>query len=98
MDLTTSFEWCYFSPAMPDSMTGAAHGLDGLSESRKQEIAALFEARNTILGDPEFLGHANLRELASSPQLTQGQIPRNRIRRAGLDLPALGRAQLLSLI
>ena len=41
-----------------------AHGLDGLPERGKQQIAALFEARNTVLGDPKRLGYLYLSELA----------------------------------
>jgi len=33
----------------------AAHGLDGLAERGQQEVAALFEARNAVLGNPEGL-------------------------------------------
>ena len=43
-----------------------AHGLDRFSEGGQQQIAPLFEARNTVLAHPERPGHFYLRELASS--------------------------------
>lgn len=46
------------------------HRLDGLPERGKQEIAALFEAGNTILANAEHIGHARLRELPRAPKLT----------------------------
>lgn len=45
----------------------AAHRLDRFSQGGKQKVAALFEARNAILGDAEFPGHADLRQLAGAP-------------------------------
>src|SRR5260370_30267364 len=72
----------------------AAHGLNGLAESGKQEIAALFETRNTVLGYTESLGHANLRELAGVPQFAQGHFLGNQLSGAGFDLLALGGAQV----
>lgn len=39
-----------------DKQQISAHGLDGLPKSGKQQIAALFEARNTVLGNTESLG------------------------------------------
>jgi hypothetical protein len=44
-----------------DQRQVSPHGLDGFSKGGQQEITALFEARNTILGDTESLGHADLR-------------------------------------
>src|SRR5271157_2785414 len=43
-----------------DKRQVSAHGLDGLPESGKQEIAPLFKTRNTVLSDTEGLGHADL--------------------------------------
>ena len=75
-----------------------AHRLNGLSESGQQEIAPLFKARNTVLGDPERLGHLYLRELARVPQFAQGHFLGNQLSRAGLDLLALRWAQFLHFV
>ena len=72
----------------------ATHRLDGLPERGQQEVAALFEARNAVLGDPEGLGHADLRALAGLAELAQGHFLGNQLRRANLDLLALSEAQL----
>src|ERR1700730_15639692 len=75
-----------------------AHGLDRFSERGQQEIAPPFEARNTVLGDPERLGHLYLRELARVPQFAQGHFLSNQLCGAGLDLLALGGAQFLHFV
>jgi hypothetical protein len=75
-----------------DKREVSAHGLDGLPESGKQQIAALFKARNTVLGDTESLGHADLRELAGVPELAQGHFLCDQLNSAGLDLLPLGGA------
>ena len=64
------------------------HGLDGLAQGGQQQIAALFESRNTVLGDAEGLGHSDLRELARVAQLAQGHLLGNQLSGAGLDLLA----------
>src|SRR5579864_9043216 len=48
-----------------DKRQVAAHRLDRLAERRKQQVAALFKFRNTVLTNSESLGHAHLRELES---------------------------------
>jgi len=50
-----------------------AHGLDGLPDGAQQEIAAFFEARDAVLGDPARLGHADLGKLAGASQPREGQ-------------------------
>ena len=75
-----------------------SHGLDCFSERGQQEIAPLFEARNTVLGDPERLGHLYLRELARVPQFAQGHFLADQLSGAGLDPLALGRAQFLHFV
>jgi hypothetical protein len=77
-----------------DKRQASPHGLDGLSEGGQQEIAALFEARNTVLGDTESLGHADLREFAGVPEFAQGHFLGNQLGGAGLDLLTLGGAKL----
>jgi hypothetical protein len=62
-----------------------AHGLDRFSERGQQQIAPLFEARNTVLGDPERLGHLYLRELARVPQFAQSHLLGDQPGGAGLD-------------
>jgi hypothetical protein len=76
----------------------SAHGLNGLAESGKQQIAALFKARNTVLGDSESLGHANLREFAGVPELAQSHFLRDQLSSASLDLFSLGRALLVDFV
>src|ERR1035438_8559867 len=61
------------------------HGLDGLAQGGQQQIAALFESRNTVLGNAEGLGHSDLRELARVAQLAQGHLLGNQLSGAGLD-------------
>src|ERR1039457_4940786 len=70
-----------------------AHRLDGLPQRGEQQIATLFKPRDTVLGDPESLGHADLRELARVPQLAQGHFLGDQRGGAGLDLLALRGAQ-----
>src|SRR5260221_9274518 len=72
----------------------SAHGFDRLPESGKQQIAALFEARNTVLGDTEGFGNADLRKLASVPEFAQSHFLGDELSGAGLDLLALGGTQL----
>jgi len=72
----------------------SAHGLDGLPQRREQKIAALFEARNAVLGDTESLGDPDLRELARVPEFPQSHFLGNQLGGSGLDLLALGGAQL----
>jgi len=67
-----------------------AHGLNRFSERGQREIAPLFEARNTVLGDPERLGYLYLRKLARVPQLAQGHLLGDQFTGPGLDLLALG--------
>jgi hypothetical protein len=62
-----------------DKRQVSAHGLDGLPKSGKQEIAALFKARNTVLGDTEGLGHTDLSQLAGVPELAQAHFPRDEL-------------------
>src|SRR5947207_2477819 len=50
-----------------DQRQVSAHRLDGLAQSGKQQIAALFKTRNTVLRNTQRLGHADLGELASVP-------------------------------
>jgi len=56
-------------------------------ESGQQEIAALFEPRDAVLGDPEGLGDADLCQLAGLPKLTQCHFLGNELGCSGLDLP-----------
>jgi len=63
-------------------------------KSTSLAIAALFEARNTILGYAKSLGHADLRELARVPELAQGHLLGNQLSGASLDLLALGGSKL----
>jgi hypothetical protein len=72
----------------------STHGLDSLPQRREQQIAPFFEARNTVLRDPESFGHPDLRELARVPQLAQGHLIGYQLSSAGLNLLALGGAQL----
>src|ERR1022692_3425316 len=76
-----------------DKRQAPAHGRDGLPERGEQQVAALFEPRNTVLGDPESFSQPDLRELARVPQLAQGHLLRDQLSGAGLDLLALGGAQ-----
>src|SRR4029077_13243846 len=72
-----------------------AHGLDGLAQRGQQEIAAFFEPRDTVLGYPESLRDANLREFARVPQFAQGHLLGDQLSGAGLDLLSLCGAQFL---
>src|SRR5260370_32173765 len=74
----------------------AAHGLHGLAKRRKQKIAALLEARDTVLGDAESLRNADLGEPARVPEFPQGHFLGNQLSRARLNLLAAGGAQFLS--
>ena len=51
-------------------------------------------AGNAVLGDPESLGHADLRKVPCRPELTHRHLFLNQVHRAGLDLLALNGAQL----
>ena len=75
-----------------------AHGLDRFSERGQQEIAPPFEARNTVLGDPERLSHLYLGKLARVPQFAQGHFLGDQLSGAGLGLLALSGAQSLHFV
>ena len=53
----------------------ATHGLDCLSQRGKQQIAAFFQPRDTVLSDPKSFGDASLRKAASLSEVGSG-IPR----------------------
>src|SRR5580704_19720412 len=76
-----------------DQRKTPAHGRDRFSERGQQEIAPLFEARNTILGDPQRLGHLHLRELARRPQFAQRHFLGDQPSGAGLNLLPVGWTQ-----
>lgn len=50
----------------------AAHGFNGLAECGKEQVAALFEARDAVLGDAELAGDADLSELARFAEFAEG--------------------------
>jgi hypothetical protein len=81
-----------------DKREVSAHGLDGLPKRGQQQIAALFEARNAVLGDTESLSHADLRELARVPKLAQGHLLGNQLSGASFDFLALSGAQFLDYV
>lgn len=51
----------------------AAHTLDGLAKCGQQKIAPPFEAGNSVLGDSERFGHADLRELPATRRCCRKQ-------------------------
>src|SRR5690242_19056166 len=73
----------------------ASHGLNALAQSGDHEIGALLEFGHTVLSDPQRFCHADLCQLTGLPQLLQGHLLGNELRRSGLNLLAAGRAKLL---
>src|SRR5487761_786809 len=81
-----------------DQRESTAHRLDRLAQGGQEKIAALFKARNAILGNPEDLGHSDLGKLACVPQLTQRHFLGNQLGPARLYFSALRGRKPLDLI
>src|SRR5882724_851856 len=70
-----------------------AHGFDGFSQRRKQQVAAFFKAGDAVLGDSEGLGNAGLRKLAGLSDVAQAHFLGNDFNRTVLDLLSFRWAQ-----
>jgi hypothetical protein len=74
------------------------HCLNRLPQRGKQEVAALFETRNTVLRYAERLSDADLRKFARLPKLAQSHLLCNQVGGARFDSFPLRRTQLPDLL
>src|SRR5580692_1004780 len=71
----------------------SSHRPYGFSQCRYQQIAAFFESRDAVLGNPEPFGDTGLRELAGLPKVAQAHFLSDYLSRAVFYLLALSWAQ-----